>query len=102
MSVIWNPGTRHDLDAARAPVDNFRHVSEGGDMISNMSSDREALIEALETIEAGYRGVAVFPFATLSRTEGQALLARLDKLDQQLVALQRRLSGQLITMARSA
>jgi hypothetical protein len=67
-----------------------------------MSSDREALIEALEAIDAGYRGVAVFPFETLSRTEGQALLARLDKLDQQLVALQRRLSGQLITTARSA
>jgi len=65
-----------------------------------MSSSRESLIEALENIEAGYRGVAVFPVQTLSRTEGQALLTRLDKLDQQLVALHKRLRGQLIAARR--
>jgi hypothetical protein len=65
-----------------------------------MSSDREALIEALDAIEAGCRGVGVFPVETLSRTEGQALLARLDTLDQKLVALHRRLSGQLIAAHR--
>ena len=67
-------------------MDNFRHVSEGGDIYSNMSSDREALVEALEAIEAGSEPSAVFPLETLSRTEGQALLARLDKLDQKMVA----------------
>jgi hypothetical protein len=65
-----------------------------------MSSDREPLIEALDAIEAGYTAVAAFPVETLSRTEGQALLARLDTLDQKLVLLQRRLSGRLITVAR--
>ena len=98
MCGILNPATKPD----HGLWITFCHVSEGSDTISNMSSDREALIEALDAIDAGYRGVAVFPFETLSRTEGQALLARLDKLDQQLVALQRRLSGQLITTARSA
>jgi DNA invertase Pin-like site-specific DNA recombinase len=65
-----------------------------------MSSDREALVEALEAIEAGCTAVGVFPLETLSRTDGQALLARLDKLDQKLVALQRSLNGRLIMTAR--
>jgi hypothetical protein len=65
-----------------------------------MSSDREALIEALDAIEAGCRTVAAFPLETLSRTEGHALLARLDKLDQRLVSVHRRMSGRLLTVAR--
>ena len=65
-----------------------------------MRSDKEALVEALEAIEAGCRAVEVFPLETLSRTDGQALLARLDKVDQKLVALQRNLRGRLITVAR--
>ena len=67
-----------------------------------MRSDREALIEALETIEAGYTAVAAFPVETLSRTDGQTLLARLDRLDQRLVLLHRRLNGRLITAARDS
>jgi hypothetical protein len=58
------------------------------------------LIEALEAIEAGCRAVGVFPLETLSRTDGQALLARLDKLDQKIVAVHRRLNGRLLTAAR--
>jgi hypothetical protein len=65
-----------------------------------MRSDREVLVEALEAIEAGSRAVDRFPFETLSRSEGQALLTRLDKLDQKLVALQKRMSGRLIVMSR--
>jgi DNA invertase Pin-like site-specific DNA recombinase len=65
-----------------------------------MSSDREALVEALDAIEAGCQAVGVFPLETLSRTDGQALLARLDKVDQKLVALQRSLNGRLIMTAR--
>lgn len=65
-----------------------------------MSSDREALIAGLEAIEAGCRGVAGFPFETLSRTDGQVLLARLDALDQKLVALKKRLAGRLIATHR--
>jgi hypothetical protein len=66
---------------------------------SNMRSDKEALIEALESIEAGCTAVGVYPLETLSRTDGQALLARLDTLDQKLVALQRSLNGRLIMTA---
>lgn len=65
-----------------------------------MRPDRQALIEALDTIEAGYATVAAFPVETLSRTEGQALLTRLDKLDQTASLLRRRLSGRLIAVAR--
>jgi hypothetical protein len=62
--------------------------------------DKVALIEALEAIEAGCKAVGVFPLETLSRSDGQALLARLDKLDQKLASLQRSLSGRLIMTAR--
>lgn len=58
------------------------------------------LIDGLEAIEAGYRAVAVFPVEMLSRSEGQALLARLDKLNQELTLLQRRVRGRLLTMPR--
>ena len=74
-------------------------MSEPRGMISNMRSDKMALVEALEAIEAGCQAVGVFPLETLSRSDGQALLARLDKLDQKLVSLQRSLSGRLITTA---
>jgi hypothetical protein len=39
---------------------------------------------------------------TLSRADSQALLARLDKLDQKLVALQRSLKGRLVMTAPRA
>jgi hypothetical protein len=67
-----------------------------------MRSDREVLVEALDAIDGGCTAVAAFPVEALSRTEGQALLARLDKLDQKLALLQRRLRGRLIITARSA
>ena len=60
------------------------------------------LVEALDAIETGSTAVAAFPVETLSRTEGQALLARLDKLDQKLVALRRKLSGRLIATYRES
>ena len=65
-----------------------------------MRSDREVIVAALDAIEAGYTAVAAFPLETLSRTEGQALLARLDKLDQKWVAADARVSGRLIAAAR--
>lgn len=64
-----------------------------------MRSDKEILITALDAIEAGCRAVGTFPLETLSRTDGQALLARLDKLDQKILAVHRRLNGRLITTA---
>ncbi len=65
-----------------------------------MRSNKDGLIEGLEAIEAGYRAVATFPMETLSRAEAHALLTRLDKLDQELVLMQRRLNGRLLSMAR--
>lgn len=65
-----------------------------------MSSDREALIAALDAIEAGAKTVAAFPLETLSRTEGHALLTRLEKLDQRLMSVHKRMSGRLVTVAR--
>jgi GTP-sensing pleiotropic transcriptional regulator CodY len=47
-----------------------------------MRSDREVIVAALDAIEAGYRTVSTFPLETLSRSEGQALLVRLEKLDR--------------------
>jgi len=65
-----------------------------------MSSKKEALVEALENIAAGYRTVAVFPIETLSRTETRSLLERLDELEQTSSLLRRRLSGRLIVTQR--
>jgi hypothetical protein len=65
-----------------------------------MRSNRDVLIAALDSMDAAYRSVAAFPMETLSRTEGHALLTRLDKLDQQLAALRRRVNGRLITVSR--
>jgi hypothetical protein len=65
-----------------------------------MRSDKDSLVDGLEAIEAGYRAISVFPLETLSRSEGHALLARLDKLNQELVLLHRRVNGRLLTMSR--
>ena len=63
---------------------------------SNMRSDRELIIGALDTIKDGYRAVAAFPLETLTRSEKHALLARLEELDKEWVTLDRKLIGQLI------
>jgi hypothetical protein len=62
-----------------------------------MRSDREVIVAALDSIEAGYRAVAAFPLETLSRTEGQALLVRLEKLDKEWIAIDRKVIGRLIS-----
>lgn len=64
-----------------------------------MRSDREVIIAGLDAIEAGYQKLATLPLETLSRSELHALLARLAKLDQKWVALDRKLIGRLITEA---
>ena len=63
---------------------------------SNMRSERDLIVEALDAIKGGYRAVAAFPLETLTRSERHALLARLEELDKEWVALDRRLIGQLI------
>jgi Domain of unknown function (DUF222) len=65
-------------------------------------SDREDIVAALDAIEAGYRTVSTFPLETLSRSEGQALLVRLEKLEQKWVALDRKLLGRLVSEADPA
>lgn len=67
-----------------------------------MRSEKEILVEALDAVEAGCKAIGVFPLETLSRTDSQALLARLDKVDQKLVALQRSLNGRLLLTAPRA
>src|SRR5918998_4198619 len=62
-----------------------------------MRSDKERIVAALDAIEAGYKAVAAFPLETLSRSEGQALLVRLEKLDKEWVALDRKLIGRLVS-----
>jgi hypothetical protein len=62
-----------------------------------MRSDREAIIAGLSAVEAGYRALATFPLETLSRSELHALLARLEELDKEWVALDRKSIGRLIT-----
>jgi Domain of unknown function (DUF222) len=61
-----------------------------------MRSDRELIVAALDAIKDGYRAVAAFPVETLTRSEKHALLARLEELDKDWVAVDRRLIGQLI------
>jgi len=61
-----------------------------------MRSDKELIIAALDSIKDGYRAVAAFPLETLSRSEKHALLVRLEELDKDWVAVDRRLIGQLV------
>jgi hypothetical protein len=65
-----------------------------------MRANTSALITGLENIEAGCRAVAAFPLETLSRSDGRALLLRLDKVSQDLEMLQKRMNGRLLTMPR--
>jgi Domain of unknown function (DUF222) len=67
-----------------------------------MRSDRELIIAALDAIKDGYRAVAAFPLETLTRSEKHALLARLEDLDKEWVALDRRLIGQLVAQGDPA
>ena len=62
-----------------------------------MRSDSELIVTALDAIKDGYRAVAAFPLETLNRSEKHALLGRLEELDKDWVAVDRRLIGQLIT-----
>jgi hypothetical protein len=61
-----------------------------------MRSDRNLIVAALDAIKDGYRAVAAFPLETLTRSEKHALLARLEELDKDWHAVDRRLIGQLV------
>lgn len=51
---------------------------------------------ALDAAEASYRELASLPLEALTRPEKQELLTRLEGIDKKMVALDRRLIGQLI------
>ena len=67
-----------------------------------MSSSREKIIAALDSAEASYRKLAALPLEALTRPDKQALLKRLEEVDKEMTALDRRLIGQLITQGDPA
>jgi Domain of unknown function (DUF222) len=67
-----------------------------------MSSSRELIVAALDAAEASYRDLASLPLEALTRPEKQELLMRLADIDKKMVALDRRLIGQLIAQGDPA
>jgi Domain of unknown function (DUF222) len=61
-----------------------------------MSSSRKQIAAALDAAEASYRDLASLPLEALTRPEKQELLMRLADVGKKMVALDRRLIGQLI------
>ncbi len=53
-------------------------------------------IAALDAADEAYRALADLPFHRLRPADQRALLVRLDAMDKQLAALQRRLLGRLV------
>lgn len=56
------------------------------------------MVDVLTSVEATYKEVAALRLEKLSRTDLYALLERLDKLDRQRAALDRRLVGRLLAV----
>ena len=56
------------------------------------------MVDVLTSVEATYKEVAALRLEKLSRTDLYALLARLDKLDRQRAALDRRRVGRLLAV----
>ena len=54
------------------------------------------VVDVLAAVEDAYKEVAALRVESLSRTELYALLERLDKLDRQRAALDRRVVGRLL------
>jgi hypothetical protein len=67
-----------------------------------MSSSKHEIIAALDAAEASYRELAALPLEALTRPEKTALLKRLGDIDKKMVALDRRLIGQLVTQGDPA
>jgi hypothetical protein len=67
-----------------------------------MSSSKKKIIAALDAAEASYRQLAALPLEALTRPEKTELLKRLGEIDKKMVALDRRLIGQLITQGDPA
>jgi hypothetical protein len=67
-----------------------------------MSSSKQQIIAALDAAEASYRALSVLPLEVLTRPEKTELLRRLGDIDKKMVALDRRLIGQLVTQGDPA
>ncbi|ODQ94638.1 hypothetical protein [Mycolicibacterium holsaticum] len=67
-----------------------------------MRSNMVSAADVLTSIETAYRDLAALPLDRLSRTDLYALVDRLDKLEQQRVALNRKLIGRLVAEGGSA
>ena len=93
MCAIWSPDTRRDwrLDLSVRPR-----------TVSNMSSNKQQIIAALDAAEASYRALASLPLEALTRPEKTELLRRLGEIDNKMAAMDRRLIGQLITQGDPA
>lgn len=64
--------------------------------ISNMSSNSNPLV-VLNAADDAFRALADLPFQSLRPADQRALLLRLDAMERQLTALQRRLLARLVT-----
>jgi len=67
-----------------------------------MSSSKRQIIAALDAAEASYRELSALPLEALTRPEKTELLKRLGEIDKKMVALDRRLIGQLIAQGEPA
>ena len=67
-----------------------------------MGSTREEIIAALDAFDASYRKLVALPLEALTRPDKQALLKRLEQVDKEMTALDRRLIGQLVTQGDPA
>jgi Domain of unknown function (DUF222) len=63
----------------------------------NMSSTKAEIIAAFDAVDAAYDTLLALPWHRMTRHEKQGLLDRLDKLNKQLTAMDRRLLGRLIS-----
>ncbi|MDQ2638052.1 MAG: DUF222 domain-containing protein [Actinomycetota bacterium] len=67
-----------------------------------MRSNMVSAVDVLASVETAYKDLAALPLDRLSRTDLYALMDRLDKLEQQRVALTRKLIGRLVAEGGSS
>jgi hypothetical protein len=56
--------------------------------------------DALDSLDEAYYKLAALPLGTLSRSQRQAVLDRLESTDRRLAAVERRLQGHLVAEQR--
>lgn len=64
-----------------------------------MSSIKTRIAATIEAAEAAYAAIAEIPIQSLLPSEQRALLSRLEEIDKQMAAVDRRLLGRLISAA---